>query len=170
MKTYCSSFYGSVLWDLCHPAIDTFCVTWRKCLRRVWGLPQCTHSNLLPVMSNYLPLLDELCCRTASFIVNCLESESPTVSSVAQFAVYCGRMNSHMGRNAYLCSTRYGVKDIHMVTRHLVSGHFDTNISASLKISVLSLLELIFIREGVYSCTGFTLSEIDSLIDFICTS
>jgi len=26
-KIYCTSFYGSVLWDLDHPAINAFCAT-----------------------------------------------------------------------------------------------------------------------------------------------
>jgi len=44
-------------------------------------------SSLLPVMSNYLQLLDELCCRTATFIKSCLESDSPIVSAVARYGV-----------------------------------------------------------------------------------
>jgi len=97
-KIYCTSFYGSVLWDLDHPAINAFCATWRKSLRRVSGVPYCTHSSLLPVMSSYLPLLDELCCRSALFIKSCLES---IVSTVARYGIYYGRMNSHLGRNAF---------------------------------------------------------------------
>ena len=97
MKIYCSSFYGSVLWDLSHPAISAFCAAWRKGLWRVWGVPYCTHKSLLPVMSNYLPLLDELCCRIATFIKSGLELDSPIVSAVARYGVYYGRMNSHLG-------------------------------------------------------------------------
>jgi len=96
MKIYCTSFYGSVLWDLDHPAINAFSATWRKGLRKVWG-----DSSLLPVMSSYLPLLDELCCRTALFIKSCLESDSPIVPTVARYGIYYGRMNSHLGRNAF---------------------------------------------------------------------
>jgi len=87
MKTYCTSFYGSVLWDLSHPAISAFCTTWIKGLRIIWSIPYCTHSSLLPIMSNYLPLLDELCCRSAAFIKSCLESVSPIVSAVAHYGV-----------------------------------------------------------------------------------
>jgi len=36
MKPYCSSFYGSVLWDLSHDSLEDVCVIWRKGLRRVW--------------------------------------------------------------------------------------------------------------------------------------
>jgi len=49
-------------------------------------------------MSSYLPLLDELCCRSALFIKSCLES---IVSTVARYGIYYGRMNSHLGRNAF---------------------------------------------------------------------
>jgi len=81
-----------------HPAINAFCATWRKGVQRVWGVPYCTHCSLLPVTSSYLPLLDELCCRTALFIKSCLESDSPTV---ARYGIYYGRMNSHLGQNDF---------------------------------------------------------------------
>jgi len=112
MKTYCTSFYGSVLWDLSHPVITAFCTTWRKGICRIWGIPYCTHISLLPIMSNCLPLLDELCCRSAAFIKSCLKSDSSIVSAVAHYGVYDGRMNSHIGGNAFFCCSRYDVTDI----------------------------------------------------------
>ena len=85
-------------------------------LRGVWGVRYCT--SVLPVMSNHLPLLDELCCRTATLIKSCLESDSPIVSIVARYGVYYGRMNSHLqGRNAFFCCSRCAVTDIFSVTR-----------------------------------------------------
>jgi len=171
MKIYCSSFYGSVLWDLSHPAISAFCAAWRKGLRSVWGVPYCTHKSLLPVMSNYLPLLDELCCRIATFIKSCLESDSPIVSAVARYGVYYGRsMNSHLGRNAFFCCTRYAVTDVFSVTRLMIPRYVDSQISTQLRASVLSLLELLFVREGVFSCSFLSSSESNQLVDFICTA
>jgi len=126
---YCTSFYGSVLWDLSHPLISAFCTTWRKGIRRIWGIPYCSHSSLLPVMSNYLPLLDELCCRSTAFIKSCLESDSPIVSAVAHYDVHYGRMNSHIGRNAFFCCSCYDVADISCVTRCMVSHYVDEYIS-----------------------------------------
>ena len=120
-------------------------------------------------MSNYMPLLDELCCRTATFIKSCLESDSHIVSAVARYGVYYGRMNSHMGRNAFFCCSRYAVTDIFSVTRFMISRYVDSQISTQLRASVLSLLELLFIREGALSCSCLTSSEIEQLIDLICT-
>jgi len=166
MQIYCTSFYGSVLWDLDHPAISAFCAAWRKGLRRVWGVPYCTHSSLLHVMSNYLPLLDELCCRTALFIKSCLESDSPIVSAVAPCGVHHGRMNSHVGRNAFFCCSRYAVTDILSVTRIMISHNADAHISTQFRASVLLLLELLFVREGAFNCSVMSSHDIDDLIDF----
>jgi len=170
MRTYCTSFYGSVLlMDFSHPAISAFCTTWRKGIRRIWGIPYCTHGSLLPVMSNYLPLLDELCCRSAAFIKSCLESDSPIVSAVAHYGVYYGRMNSHIGRNAFFCCSRDDVADILCFTRCMVSRYVDEYISPQLRASVLLLLELLFTRDGSFSCSLLSLHEIDELIDIVCT-
>ena len=98
------------------------------------GVTKCFATNyVLPIMSNYLPLLDELCGRSAAFIKSCLESDSPIVSAVAHY----GRMNSHIGRNAFFCCCRYDVADILCVTRCMVSRHVDEYISPQLRASVL---------------------------------
>jgi len=39
MYAYCSCFYGCEVWDLSNGCINNVCVTWRKGVRRVWGLP-----------------------------------------------------------------------------------------------------------------------------------
>ena len=48
LRAYCSSFYGSVVWDLSHSSIDAFCAIWCKSLRRIWNLLHTTHWALLP--------------------------------------------------------------------------------------------------------------------------
>jgi len=30
MKSYCSSFYGSVLWNLSHDSLEDVCVIWHE--------------------------------------------------------------------------------------------------------------------------------------------
>ena len=122
-------------------------------LRRVCGVPYCTHSSLLNIISSYLPLLDELCSRTALFIKSCLESDSPIVSTVACYGIYYGRMNSHVGRNAFFCCSWYAATDILSVTRNVVSHYADSHISTQFRASVLLSLELLLVREGVFNCS-----------------
>jgi len=78
-------------------------------------------------------------------------------------------MNSHIGRNAFFCCSRYDVADILCVTRCMVSRYVDEYISPQLRASVLLLLELLFIRDGSFSCSLLSSHEIDELIDIVCT-
>ena len=148
LKSYCSSFYGCVLWDLSHSCINEFSVIWRKGLRRVWDLPYNTHSNLLSPLCGSLPLMDEISCRSAQFIGNCLKSDCEIVNFIARHGVYFSRMLSPIGRNAQFCSSRFciSLNDIGTVTvtRNLVWAHVRSNLSLSILYAVMSLLELLF--------------------------
>ena len=35
LRSYCSDFYGSVLWDMCLSTVESVCTAWRKGLMRV---------------------------------------------------------------------------------------------------------------------------------------
>jgi hypothetical protein len=58
---YCSSFCGSVLWNLDHAEIERLCAAWRTALRRVIRLPYNSHSNSLFTLCPKIPVFDELC-------------------------------------------------------------------------------------------------------------
>jgi len=60
---YCSSFYGSELWNLDTNVIASFCVVWRKGLRRVWGLPADKSSDIVYLIADSIHIYDELCHR-----------------------------------------------------------------------------------------------------------
>ena len=46
-KTYCSSFYGSQLWHLNSAFIDRVCTVWNKGVRRIFNLPNDSHTWML---------------------------------------------------------------------------------------------------------------------------
>jgi len=71
-KSYCTSIYGAELWLLDGANIETFCVAWRKALRRILQLPYNSHSYLLPSLSDTLPVYDEICKRSMKFIATTL--------------------------------------------------------------------------------------------------
>ena len=102
MRSYCSSLYGSVLWDLSNPCVEDVCVAWRKGLRRVWNIHH-THSYLLAPLCATLPLRDKLSWRFINFTHSCLWSDSDSVRFVARHGVYFRRMLSPIGRNAQYC-------------------------------------------------------------------
>ena len=81
-KSYCSSLYGSELWSPIDDVTDEFCVAWRKALRRLLNLPCNSHSYLLPLLTNTLPIFVEICRRSARFILKCLNNASSLVQTV----------------------------------------------------------------------------------------
>jgi len=102
-KSFCSSVYGCELWSLNDSIIEDFCVAWRKTLRRVLNLPYNSHSYLLPLLSNSLPVFVEICKRSSHFILSCLNSRSSLVRSVAWHGINIARYNSCIGSNALFC-------------------------------------------------------------------
>jgi hypothetical protein len=108
-NSFCCSYYGCELWDLQSATIDDFCVAWRTALRRIWRLPRNSHSRLVPLIADCLPLYDCLCRRTVKFVASCFTSDSPLVRTVAHYGVLTARTSSVIGRNVHFCAQRYGV-------------------------------------------------------------
>ena len=84
---YCYNLYGGVLWDLNNCHVESVCVTWRKGQRRAWSLPSDTHCALLPVLSNALPVIDELAKRFVRFLQKCLSSDSYAIRFIANYGM-----------------------------------------------------------------------------------
>ena len=167
--------YGCVLWNFENKAIEHFCTAWRKGLRRVWGLPYDSHSDILPLLSDSLPILDELCRRSVAFINTCLISDSPTVRAVTSYGLYAARMLSPLGRNAFFCCERYGVRvgQILNISKRTITELCYSLVPLDRWLAAELLLELIFIKEGTFylhsNCTAvgenvFGIDDIDLLI------
>ena len=106
LYAYCSSFYGSVLWDLQRVELQRLCSAWRVALRRIWRIPRNTHCNIVAALSNRLPLFDELCSRTINFPYSCSRSKNNVIRNLINYTVCDEGAQSPHGRNIrYLCST-----------------------------------------------------------------
>ena len=83
-NAFCSSFYGSELWDLESCLRERVNITWRKGLRRVWSLPPDTSCDLLYILSDSIPTYDELCRRFTGFVYSCTLDVAVAVATVSQ--------------------------------------------------------------------------------------
>jgi len=64
-----------------------------------------SHSRYLPLLINILPFYDEICKRSAAFILSCSQANSLPVRDIARDVIYTRRCSSVLGRNAlYWCS------------------------------------------------------------------
>jgi len=81
---YCTSFYGSPLWNLESKDMEYFYVAWRKCVRKIWSIPNMTHCNLLPHICDCLPINMQLLSRFGVFFSSCLFSDNILVNICAK--------------------------------------------------------------------------------------
>jgi len=104
-----------------------------------------------------LPVFDEMCKRSARFVVSCLFSKSLLVRSVSSYCVTFARRDSIIDSNALLCCERYcwDLSDFVLAMIELSNRHFlDTFMTgvADLELqTALSLFEVISVREGFYN-------------------
>jgi len=174
-KSYCSSMYGCELWSLRDDCIQIFCTAWRTGLRRVLNLPCNSHSFFLPVLSSTLPIVDELCKRSARFITSCLHSKNRLVRSISRHSLIFAKYNSLLGSNALVCCSRYGWScDSFLSNSIQLSNNFFEHwcldkLTESEINSIDSLLDILFIREG-YSVLPVHLELSASQITDIITS
>ena len=175
VKAYCTSFYGAELWDLSQNNIESICIAWRKGIRRVWQLPNTTHSTLIPYLSDTLPLLDMFHLRMLNCVYRCLCSASPLITFVARHGILYGQMDSIIGRNVLLCSSRYNIRRDDIFNLHFqpcdIYSYFHTNAESSVLGLLPPLFELLHCRDGSLNLSSdeFCMVDISSMIASICT-
>ena len=69
VQSYCSSLYGSQLWDLSNKCIDRLSISWRKSIRKALNIPVRTHYVYLPLICECLPLNVQLELRVMKFFL-----------------------------------------------------------------------------------------------------
>jgi hypothetical protein len=158
-KAYCNSMYGCELWSLDCRDINEFCVSWRKAIRRVLDIPYSSHSALLPLLTDTLPALDEICKRSARFITSCLKASSHLVRTVVLHSIVHVRYNSPIGKNALFCCERFGWCEADFVSGEIDLIHKNFMDQCMGKCteqeinSALALSDVMSIREG-YATLG----------------
>ena len=86
-KSYGMSYYGCQLWDLSCKCIEELYTTWRKCIRKLFFIPQTTHCQLLHQICNDLPVNVQLYKRFIKFILKALESTNECIKICAMSAL-----------------------------------------------------------------------------------
>lgn len=170
-KAYCSSLYGSTLWLLSSNDLEVLAASWRKSLRRILHLPFRTHCDLLPVVSDSLPFIDEMCKRSIRFAVSCITSQSNLVKTVSRHCIVYAKYGSTFGSNVLFCCQRYGWSIDSVLSNSIQLGdcgfkkfHYSGLTEAAVNSSFL-LLELMLIREGYFTVSSLSHTEIDELIE-----
>ena len=103
-KSFCLSMYGSQLWNFESELCEKFYVAWRKCVRRLFKLPQRAHCDLLHHICEDIPIEAQLHCRFGNFLNSCLQSKNDLIKTVCINALGNPRSNLNMSTN-FMCHT-----------------------------------------------------------------
>ena len=85
---YCSSMYGSQLWDLTNENVEKMLIHWRKAHRRILSVPGRTHNDLLPLIADNIPLEVKLDCKYIAFFKSVSTSDNGLVKYTAKCKLY----------------------------------------------------------------------------------
>ena len=171
LKTYCYSFYGSQLWDLQNKVIETLCVSWRRACKKAMCLPQRTHTRLLSLVCDNVPLLLILYKRFIKFYKSCHSSNNAIVSFISQNCLYVSKSSTsnNLKHLHYLFSIPYEEminKSFSYLCKKIDNTFYDN-------IGYLEKLYANIIKECLSVCDGLSVSclniaECHQLIDYLC--
>ena len=119
-KSYCTSYYGSSLWNITDKLMSVFYVTWRKAIRKVFGLPYRTHCDLLPVIAECSHIETQLLCRLVKFVNGAISSHNVQLNLLMNIAIN-GSL-SHMSDNINHMLSKA------KITRHMVKSYNINNL------------------------------------------
>merc|ERR1712236_206992 len=102
---YCSSMYGSQLWLMNSNNVEKVLSRWRKYHRMVLGVSNTTHCDLLPLISENMPLECALELKFIAFYKSIATSENKILSYMAENMLQS--LNSTMRKNLRHLSYKY---------------------------------------------------------------
>jgi hypothetical protein len=172
--SYCESLYGCELWDLDSKHLPDFTVAWRKAVRRIWNAPRDTTCDKVYLLSDHIPIMDEICRRSINFVQTCFNSDFALVRFLVSNAMHFKPTRSPLGRNLIFCSLRYDIamRDlvVYRLTKDFFVQRFRMKLPTEFVAHVNVFLELAFVRDGTFSLPGWLdRQDIEFLIATACT-
>ena len=142
---------------------------------RLLNLPYHSHSYLLPLLTTNLPIIVEICRRSARFISKCLNDASSVVQTVVRHGIHFARYNSYVGRTLLFCCDYFKWQlndflDGKVPLNYLSFSNFCNNHLSNFEISnARSLFEVLRVRDGGLFVENVYHTEIESIINVMST-
>ena len=169
---YCSSMYGSQLWLLNSKEVDKVLSRWRKYHRVILEVPNTTHCDLLPIISDRLPLRCTLDLKYISFFRSIATSENAIIKYMTKHM-----LNSNTSTLCrimkYICyKYKVSMEDILIKStgriRKEVYNNWFSGINPEYSTYANVIKDMLGIKEERYSRI-FSNDECNFFIEFLCT-
>ena len=167
-KTYCMPLYGSQLWDYGDRNTDRFYVNWRKAVRKLFNLPNRTHSALLPYICDDVNPFIQLLRRVISFNKGLSNTENELSALCYKLAMQGS--GSATSNNISIMSFLWSVprEDVHSIKRNICPEIFNNEVAICASV-VRDLLNMKHINKYFHNNVLFNNEEIDFMVHILCT-
>ena len=170
-KTYCMDLYGSIFWVLDNIKVEKFYIMWRKCLRKLYGLPCRTHSKYIPLIVNDLSVQFQLFQRLNKFVWKLSLSENPCVQLCRNLMQ--NGSNSNVCKSftfmSYTLNTPQYRECMPPRSFHKLLLQWSTlSLDNQDYINISIIHDLLYMRQ--HRLCNFTSSEINDMLVYVCTS
>ncbi len=166
-RTYCTSYYGCVMWKLDSSAIEQFYTSWRKCIRKIWNVPHRTHCRILPHLYGNSGIETQLLSRFMSFYINVMSSENP-YTHMCGILCQTSRTAAASNRRLLLAKLKSSGdilnQSIGKLNQLLATNNRCNDICTA---NGLAVRELCMLRDGSMA-TDLTATEIEEILQDIC--
>lgn len=165
-RTYCTSYYGSPLWQLDSNDVKRFYVTWRNCIRKIWGIPRRTHCRLLNHLCEGFGIEFELMSRFMSFYHSISKSDN-VCTQMCSLLCKSSRTPVSINRRILLSKLNDDGESLE-INKHMVLRSVYHEDDDECRANGFLLKELCQMRDSIL-VTDLNDSDISHLIDYICT-
>ncbi len=167
-QSYCTSFYGCVLWYLSGLCKSDICTEWNKAVRKVWRLPYTAHTNMLGPLNGQCHIFEQFVNRFIKFYNRMCHSKNDTVNFLSNVAIQ--NMQSVTRKNMLFIKWRYNVDILNCnVYRCIHDVKHESKPSNEVLMNVNLLKELLLVRDRVLSINGLLRDECIKLIIHVST-
>ena len=168
LQVYCTSFYGSCLWDLYSAEIDRLYRSWNVSVRNIFQVPYNTHRYLVQPLTDSSHPKTMLSSRFAKFMQSLVCSTKSSISYLARLVRYdnrtlAGRTVSRLCRECKVDRGSLTVSTINKAVRY-----FSVPEGELWRIDIMK--ELLNVKRGCLIIGDFDYLEIEQMINFLCVS
>ena len=169
MNIFTTSFYGSNLWDIFSNDCDRLFKSWNVAIRQAFHVNGCTHRYLIESISKSMHPKVMLSSRYVAFHRSLISSTKLPVRFLARLLEKDQR--TVLGKTLYNLTRQCSVPDITFLTPECVKKklkYFSIPEHEQWRSNMVT--ELLQLRVDSLSLPGFSLEEIKTIPDYVCTS
>jgi len=150
---------------------DKFYVSWRKSIRKLLNISTRTHSNLLPLIIDCLPIEAQILNRIIRFVQSCLTGSNHVITLLSNVAINGSGSNMSMNCNLIMSRCMLNNSDFLMCRYHYLSNKL--NNYYTLNVELDNIRKSIFIKELLderdFNASFLTTDELNAILFNVCT-